>query len=257
MPRPEPGGRREPAQISAPEPNDYRDIAPIYDTAIDQSTYFLSFLARLMKKKRARVLDLGCGTGKYSIPLAEKGFTVTGLDYSKEMLAVAKRKAAGKKLEIEFVRERIESFRAAEEFDFVVSCDCFNHFCEDEKLKKAFRTAAESLKEGGRFFFQFYAERYFRAMAGEAPYAGRMGENFFIWENFYERGIFEIVFSSFISKGGEIYKRNEGIVWEKAHSRKWIEKELKKAGFRKIKEYGRTMGRPAKRPEEYYFAAEK
>jgi len=250
---PRPCGSRE----TVPEPNDYRDIALIYDAAIDQSTYFLSFLARFHGTKGARVLDMGCGTGKFSIPLAEKGFKVTGLDYSKEMLAIARKRAAAKKLKIGFVGERIESFRPAEKFDYVVSCDCINHFYEDEGLKKAFRTASEALKDGGRFFFQFYTARYFREVVKEAPYAGRVGKNFFIWENFYERGIFEVVFSSFISKGGEIYKRKEGVVWKKTHSRKWIERELKKAGFSKTRAYGRTIGRPSKRPEEYYFAAEK
>ena len=35
------------------------------------------------------ILDLGCGTGRHDILLAEKGYSVTGVDRSEEMLAVA------------------------------------------------------------------------------------------------------------------------------------------------------------------------
>src|SRR3990172_5281821 len=36
------------------------------------------------------ILDLGCGTGRHDLLLAEKGYSVTGVDQSEEMLAVAK-----------------------------------------------------------------------------------------------------------------------------------------------------------------------
>ena len=41
----------------------------------------------------ARILDMGCGTGRHVIPLAKLGFMVTGVDLSKGMLEIA-RKAA-------------------------------------------------------------------------------------------------------------------------------------------------------------------
>ncbi|KPJ51544.1 hypothetical protein AMJ39_09700 [candidate division TA06 bacterium DG_24] len=40
------------------------------------------------------VLELGCGTGRVAIPIAKRGYRITGLDASEPMLARARQKAA-------------------------------------------------------------------------------------------------------------------------------------------------------------------
>lgn len=49
-----------------------------------------------------RILDIGCGTGNFSIKLARRGCKVIGIDISDEMLDIARNKAKLKKLDIEF-----------------------------------------------------------------------------------------------------------------------------------------------------------
>jgi ubiquinone/menaquinone biosynthesis C-methylase UbiE len=51
-----------------------------------------------------RVLDVGCGTGNFSLKLAEAGARVTGVDLSEDMLAVARRRGAEEGQSIEFFR---------------------------------------------------------------------------------------------------------------------------------------------------------
>ena len=48
------------------------------------------------------LLDVGCGTGNFSIKLAEQGASVVGVDISREMLSIARKKAEQKRLNIEF-----------------------------------------------------------------------------------------------------------------------------------------------------------
>lgn len=77
---------------------DYDKIASFYDqgrTISDQNIELWLGLIKEFSKvsSDARVLDLGCGTGRFTIPMVTRlGFSVTGADSSKEMLAKAKEK---------------------------------------------------------------------------------------------------------------------------------------------------------------------
>ena len=58
-----------------------------------EAEYVRSLISRHFPQARA-VLDLGCGTGRHDLLLAQMGYEVTGVDQSEEMLAIAKGKAA-------------------------------------------------------------------------------------------------------------------------------------------------------------------
>ncbi len=76
-----------------PTVNLYEDewSAEIYDCQV-QSVEDLPLWQSLAESARGPVLELACGTGRLLLPLARAGFSVTGLDASPFMLAVAKRK---------------------------------------------------------------------------------------------------------------------------------------------------------------------
>ncbi len=77
---------------------DYQRIADTYDAARPLSEQNIELWLRLISeriptRRKVRLLDLGCGTGRFSIPIATKlKYSVTGADSSKEMLSKAKRK---------------------------------------------------------------------------------------------------------------------------------------------------------------------
>jgi len=69
-----------------------------------------------------RVLDAGCGGGFYSLWLGENGAKVLGVDGSKEMIKIAKRKASSKMLDAEFMIGDISDLRIEDStFDLVLS----------------------------------------------------------------------------------------------------------------------------------------
>lgn len=74
----------------------YELLAHYYDQIHAPLTADLSFILSLVQEKGGPVLELGCGTGRLLIPLAEAGFRVTGVDNSPQMLSIAERHVAEK-----------------------------------------------------------------------------------------------------------------------------------------------------------------
>ena len=74
----------------------------------------VEFYVEEAKRARGPVLELGCGTGRVSIPIAEAGVDVTGLDVSEQMLSIAREKKRSLPADVAdrlgFVRGDMESF---------------------------------------------------------------------------------------------------------------------------------------------------
>jgi len=96
----------------------------------------------------ARVLELGCGSGPYSLWLAQSGARVTGLDLSPTMIALANDHAHRRSLQIDF---RVADIRAslpfvASEFDLIITAAAL-HYVED--LAGLMREVVRVMKPGG------------------------------------------------------------------------------------------------------------
>lgn len=105
-------------------------------------------LSMFKPEKSMRVLDLGCGTGNFTIKLKELGCDVVGLDISDEMLKEARKKAQDKSLDIEFVKGDIYNLDFPDQsFDAVFSMAAFEFIKEDER---AYEEMYRVLKEGGQ-----------------------------------------------------------------------------------------------------------
>ncbi len=95
-----------------------------------------------------QVLDLGCGTGNYSMFMAERGLKVTGMDISEHMLEKARKKSERKGLDINFVEGDIQNLPFPDNsFDLIVSVTVFEFIPEPSA---AAREAWRVLKPGGR-----------------------------------------------------------------------------------------------------------
>ncbi|MET8705901.1 class I SAM-dependent methyltransferase [Streptomyces californicus] len=98
-----------------------------------------------------RVLDLCCGPGLFVVPLAARGYEVTGVDLSPSMLERARAAcdAAGAKARLE--RADMLTYREPEAFDVVLNVfTSFGYFEAAEDNLRVLRNARESLAPGGR-----------------------------------------------------------------------------------------------------------
>lgn len=94
-----------------------------------QKNIVLKYLA-----KGALIADVGAGTGRFSLFLAQKGFKVTSIDYSQNMLKILQERAKKSKLNISTIRADITKIFQAKKFDAIVSVHVLMHINEWEKV---------------------------------------------------------------------------------------------------------------------------
>jgi 2-polyprenyl-3-methyl-5-hydroxy-6-metoxy-1,4-benzoquinol methylase len=133
-------------------PDGYAHWASVYGTH-EQSLFQLeenTLKPHIGDLRNERVLDVGCGTGRYSIYFAEIGAQVTAVDLSAEMVAVAESKALEAILDIEFAVSDILSFDAGESrFDLVFSSLAATHI---EDLSALLAKMESLLRPNGRIW---------------------------------------------------------------------------------------------------------
>ncbi len=110
----------------------------------DQTIY-----PELLRPFGRRVLELGCGTGRVAIPLAQAGYQVTGIEKEEDMLALMEQKAYPRE-NLRVVREDARSFVLTERFDAVLlTCNFLNHFIEAEDALSVLQRCREHLAPNG------------------------------------------------------------------------------------------------------------
>lgn len=100
----------------------------------------------------ARVLDVGCGVGRWSRRLAARGARVTGIDLSPTMIAQAKHRAVrdGVADRCSFQVQDTVQLEADGKFDLVLGVTVLQHILDVEALRSAVRRMADHLEDGGR-----------------------------------------------------------------------------------------------------------
>lgn len=109
------------------------------------------------QNKDARILELCCGTGRLTIPIAEDGYNISGVDYTFSMLEQAKAKASEAGLKIEFIEADIRTLDLQNKYDLIfIPFNSIHHLYLNEDLFKAFNTVKKHLKTGGRFLLDCF-----------------------------------------------------------------------------------------------------
>ncbi|MFZ5892000.1 MAG: class I SAM-dependent DNA methyltransferase [Myxococcota bacterium] len=125
-----------------------------------EAEYVQSLILRHRPEAKS-ILDLGCGTGRHAQCLARKGYAVTGLDRSEQMLETARssQRSETEAADVsgatpEFLQGDLRDVRLGREFDVVVSLfHVMSYQTSNADLKAALLTVREHLKPGGVFLF--------------------------------------------------------------------------------------------------------
>jgi 2-polyprenyl-3-methyl-5-hydroxy-6-metoxy-1,4-benzoquinol methylase len=111
------------------------------------------FIEREIDHNRSlMILDIGCGTGRHSIELAKRGYSVTGIDLSESLLARAREKAEALDLRVDFWRHDARDLPFNNEFDLaIMMCEgAFPLMETDEMNYEILKGAVRSLKRRGK-----------------------------------------------------------------------------------------------------------
>lgn len=103
-----------------------------------------------------KTLDIGCGTGRFLIPLLKRGYGGLGLDPSGGMLEVLKKKAAASGLDPEILPESFENFDGNEEFQGITALFVIFFLTKTEELRGFFQKAFKLLTPGGVFMVNYF-----------------------------------------------------------------------------------------------------
>lgn len=125
----------------------FDEVADLYDRARPgyPAELFADLVALAALAPGARVLEIGCGTGQATVPMAERGFRITAVEMGPNLAAIARRNLAAFPA-VEVHDADFESWRLPDEpFDLVMAATAFHWI--DEGLRH--RKAAAALRPGG------------------------------------------------------------------------------------------------------------
>jgi len=103
------------------------------------------------------ILEIGCGTGRVTIPLAAAGADITGLDVSAPMLEEARRKAQRQGVRVAWIEAHGGAFDLGRRFALIIMpFNTLQFFCDAAALSQLFQRVKNHLSEQGRFVFDLF-----------------------------------------------------------------------------------------------------
>ncbi|GIP39556.1 methyltransferase [Paenibacillus sp. J31TS4] len=224
----------------------YRQFAYSYDRLMEDMPYgaWLRFAEECWERfgRPERVVDLGCGTGSLSIPLAATGLKVIGIDLSEDMLAVASSKSEQVPLSaggtLDWIQQDMREWELPGTVDAVLSfCDCLNYLTEEEDVAQTFRQTAAALRPGGLFAFDVHTVRQLAEYAETQPFLLDEEDIAYIWTCDFdeERTEIEHALTIFAREGSGLFRRYEETHIQRAYPLDRLERMLSEAGFSEIR----------------------
>lgn len=139
-------------------------FASMYDQLISDIDYdfIIDFVEEKLSKERS-LLDVGCGTGVFSLALKKRGFHLTAIDNDSEMLAVLSQKAQEAEL---FINTYIHDIKKPLNTTFdqmILLNDVINYF---KGIKVVSKNLYDGLNQGGTIIVDLYKKEYLIEMDG-------------------------------------------------------------------------------------------
>lgn len=228
----------------------YETLAFIYDKLMDDIDYeqWAAYLHEQLQKHDCpgnRLLDLGCGTGNITIPLAHKGYDITAIDLSAEMLAQAKAKTdtlrnAGKSLSIDWQAQDMTALELYDDDDnfllydgVIATFDAFNYILEPEALQFLLQDLADHMNDDGILIFDIQTPYKLRKYLGNNIYTLHREDVEYMWENQFdtEEQICQMDITFFLRQENGLYQKVTESHTERVYEPDLLQLWLNLSGF--------------------------
>ena len=136
--------------------SDFYDHPELYDALLPAAAH-VSYYVDLARQASGDVLELACGTGQLTLPIAIAGVPTVGLDLSAPMLTTARQRAAAQKVSVEFVLGDMRNFDLGRKFALIfIARNSLLHLHSTEDLLATFAAIRQHLAPGGIFAFDIF-----------------------------------------------------------------------------------------------------
>ena len=241
----------------------YQDFAEIYDGLMNDVDYesWAEYYTRLLSVfgiRGGKICECACGTGGLTLPLQRRGFQMTGVDQSREMLWQAAQKARKNGMSIPFVQQDMRALNLHKPVDAVLAtCDGVNYLMTEEDLLGFFRAAKRAVRPGGALAFDVSTPHKLKEILCGGLMCEDRPEITYLWQNtWHERSqTVDLDLCFFIREADGKYRRTEEHQSQRAWTQEALKNALWKAGFRSVCMYSEATLNPAKESDQRWHIA--
>ena len=243
----------------------YTSFAEVYDQLMDNVNYdrwadfYRDMLWHNGVMQGSKVCECACGTGGLTLPLYRRGFQMTGVDLSQEMLWIAAQKARKQGIGLPFIQQDMRKLHLHRQMDAVLAtCDGVNYLIDDKDVLAFFQSAWKALRPGGGLFFDVSTPYKLRNALGNQVICEDLENITYMWQNrFNEKtGVIDMHLCIFVKQEDGSYKRIDEEQKQRAHSMQGLASLLQQAGFDRVMVYGNgRMDAPRDNEHRWHFAA--
>jgi len=198
--------------------------------------------ARYLKEKPSLVLDLGCGTGSMTLELARRGYDMTGLDISPEMLSRAYTRSAEEGVSgVLFLEGDMCDFELYGTVGSVVCClDGINHLMDEADVMDCFDLVHNYLDPDGLFIFDVNTPYKFKNIYADNDYVLEEDGAVCVWRNRLSDDGRQCDFHLTVFDRTEdgLYARRDGVQSEMCYDESTLREMLEEAEFEVLGFFG-------------------
>lgn len=206
----------------------------------------VNWITELCGGTNKKLLDLGCGPGIYAELLTEKGFEVTGIDFSRRSIDYAMENSQKKNLNIAYYYQNYLDIDYREEFDIVILIYCDFGVLSPENRRILLNKIYQALKPGGRLILDVFHEPYLKSFQEmQNMYYEQNGfwspkEYVVMQKNQFYKESKNTLESYLVITENECKRYN---IWNQIYTADILEKEVTETGFRLLQLFDDVQGK--------------